>query len=155
MQKSSNRGHCGAAEFKSSGSLAKVFESKRRTGILVDILSYTIFYSVGMNERIDLMQETLDLLVLQVLRWGPQHGHGIGQAIRQGSEDVLQVELYPALHWVEKQGWLESEWRMSEANRRARYYKMKPKGRRQLAAEQSWWKQLVRAVARTMKPEKE
>jgi PadR family transcriptional regulator, regulatory protein PadR len=111
-----------------------------------------------MNQRIDLMQGTLDLLVLQVLQWGPQHGHGIGLAIRQRSEDVLQVEhgsLYPALHRLEKQGWLESEWRMSEANRRARYYKLTPKGRRQLAAEQSRWKQLVRAVARTMKPVKE
>jgi PadR family transcriptional regulator PadR len=111
-----------------------------------------------MNERIELMQGTLDLLVLQVLQWGPQHGHGIGQAIRQRSQDVLQVEhgsLYPALHRLEKQGWLESEWRMSEANRRARYYKLTPKGRRQLAAEQSRWKQLVRAVARTMKPVKE
>jgi transcriptional regulator len=111
-----------------------------------------------MNERIDLMQGTLDLLVLQMLQWGPRHGHGIGQAIRQRSEDVLQVEhgsLYPALHRLEKQGWLESEWRMSEANRRARYYKLTVKGRRQLAAEQSRWKQLVRAVARTMKPVKE
>jgi PadR family transcriptional regulator PadR len=111
-----------------------------------------------MNERIDLMQGTLDLLVLQVLQWGPQHGHGIGQAIRQRSQDVLQVEhgsLYPALHRLEKQSWLESEWRMSEANRRARYYKLTPKGRRQLAAEQSRWRQLVRAVARTMKPVKE
>jgi PadR family transcriptional regulator, regulatory protein PadR len=111
-----------------------------------------------MNGRIDLMQGTLDLLVLQVLRWGPQHGHGIGQAIRQRSQDVLQVEhgsLYPALHRLEKQGWVASEWRMSEANRRARYYKLTPKGRRQLAAEQSRWKQLVRAVARTMKPVKE
>jgi transcriptional regulator len=111
-----------------------------------------------MNDRIDLMQGTLDLLVLQVLQWGPEHGHGIGQAIRRRSEDALQVEhgsLYPALHRLERQGWLESEWRMSEANRRARYYKLTPKGRRQLAAEQSRWKQLVRAVARTMKPVKE
>lgn len=111
-----------------------------------------------MNQRIELMQGTLDLLVLQVLQWGPQHGHGIGQAIRQRSEDALQVEhgsLYPALHRLERQGWLESEWRMSEANRRARYYKLTPKGRRQLVAEQSQWKQLVRAVARTMKPVKE
>lgn len=110
-----------------------------------------------MNERIGLMQGTLDLLALQVLQWGPQHGHGIGQAIRQRSDDALRVEhgsLYPALHRLEKQGWLESEWRMSEANRRARYYKLTPKGRRQLAAEQSRWKQLVRAVARTMRPVK-
>ena len=111
-----------------------------------------------MGERIELMQGALDLLVLQVLQWGPEHGHGIGQAIRQRSDDALQVEhgsLYPALHRLEKQGWLESEWKMSEANRRARYYKLTPKGRRQLLAEQSRWKQLVRAVARTMKPVKE
>ena len=111
-----------------------------------------------MGERIELMQGALDLLVLQVLQWGPEHGHGIGQAIRQRSEDALQVEhgsLYPALHRLEKQGWLESEWKMSEANRRARYYKLTPKGRRRLLAEQSRWKQLVRAVARTMKPVKE
>ena len=97
------------------------------------------------------------MLVLQVLV-GAEHGHGMGQAIRQRSDDALQVEHgspYPALHRLEKQGWLESEWRMSEANRRARYYKLTPKGRRQLAAEQSRWKQLVRAVARTMKPVKE
>jgi PadR family transcriptional regulator PadR len=111
-----------------------------------------------MGERIELMQGALDLLVLQVLQWGPQHGHGIGQAIRQRSEDALQVEhgsLYPALHRLEKQGWLASEWKISEANRRARYYKLTPNGRRQLLAEQSRWKQLVRAVARTMKPVKE
>ena|ERR1035438_8719354 len=111
-----------------------------------------------MGERIELMQGALDLLVLQVLQWGPEHGHGIGQAIRQRSEDALQVEhgsLYPALHRLEKQGWLASEWKTSEANRRARYYKLTPKGRRQLLAEQSRWKQLVRAVARTMKPVKE
>ena len=104
------------------------------------------------------MQGALDLLVLQVLQWGPQHGHGIGQAIRQRSEEAVQVEhgsLYPALHRLEKQGWLESEWKMSEANRRARFYKLTAKGRRQLVAEQSRWKQLARAVARTMKPVKE
>jgi PadR family transcriptional regulator, regulatory protein PadR len=111
-----------------------------------------------MSERIDLMQGTLDLLVLQVLQWGPQHGHGIGQAIRSRSKEVLQVEhgsLYPALHRLEKQGWLASEWKISEANRRARYYRLTPLGKRQLQAEQSRWKQLVRAVARTMKPLKE
>ncbi len=111
-----------------------------------------------MQQRIELMQGTLDLLVLQVLQWGPQHGHGIGQAIRIRSQDVLQVEhgsLYPALHRLERQGWLASEWKMSEAGRRARFYRLTPKGRRQLLAEQSRWKQLVRAVARTMKPVKE
>jgi PadR family transcriptional regulator PadR len=111
-----------------------------------------------MADRIELLQGTLDLLILQVLQWGPQHGHGIGQAIRARSQDVLQIEhgsLYPALHRLEKQGWLGSEWKISEANRRARYYKLRPAGKRQLAAEQSRWKQLVRAVARTMKPIKE
>ncbi len=111
-----------------------------------------------MPDRIDLMQGTLDLLVLQVLQWGPEHGHGIGQAIRQRSQEVLQVEhgsLYPALHRLEQKGWLASDWQMSEANRRARYYKLTPKGKRQLLLEQSRWRQLVRAVARTMKPVKE
>jgi PadR family transcriptional regulator PadR len=111
-----------------------------------------------MANRIDLMQGTLDLLILQVLQWGPEHGHGIGQAIRQRSQEVLQVEhgsLYPALHRLEQKGWLASDWQMSEANRRARYYKLTPKGKRQLLAEQSRWRQLVRAVARTMKPVKE
>jgi PadR family transcriptional regulator len=111
-----------------------------------------------MSDRIELVQGTLDLLILQVLRWGPQHGHGIGQAIRLRSQDVLQVEhgsLYPALHRLEQRGWLASDWRMSEANRRARYYKLTTKGKRQLVEEQSRWKQLVRAVARTMKPVKE
>src|SRR5580700_2471792 len=110
------------------------------------------------NDRIDLLQGTLDLLILQTLQWGPQHGHGIGQAIRVSSNDVLQIEhgsIYPALHRLESRGWLASEWKMSEANRRAKYYKLTPKGRRQLVAEQSRWKQLVRAVARTMKPVKE
>jgi transcriptional regulator len=111
-----------------------------------------------MPDRIGLLQGTLDLLILQVLQWGPEHGHGIGQAIRARSQDVLQIEhgsLYPALHRLEKQGWLCSEWRISEANRRARYYKLTAKGKRQLVEEQSRWKQLVRAVARTMKPVKE
>jgi transcriptional regulator len=111
-----------------------------------------------MADRIELLQGTLDLLILQVLQWGPQHGHGIGQAIRARSQEVLQIEhgsLNPAQHRLEKQGWLASEWKISEANRRARYYKLTPRGKRQLIAEQSRWKQLVRAVARTMKPVKE
>jgi PadR family transcriptional regulator, regulatory protein PadR len=111
-----------------------------------------------MSGRIDLLQGTLDLLILQVLQWGPEHGHGIGQAIRMRSQEALQVEhgsLYPALHRLEKRGWLASEWKISEANRRARYYKLTAAGRRQLLEEQSRWKQLVRAVARTMKPVKE
>lgn len=105
--------------------------------------------------RTGLVQGTLDLLILQTLQWGPHHGHGIGQAIRLSSEDVLQIEhgsLYPALHRLERRGWLSSEWKMSEANRRAKYYKITLQGRKQLLEEQSRWKQLVRTVARSMKP---
>jgi|SRR5436305_13232348 PadR family transcriptional regulator PadR len=109
------------------------------------------------DSRIDLLQGTLDLLILQTLQWGPQHGHGIGQAIRISSQDTLQVEhgsLYPALHRLERRGWLASEWKLSEANRRAKYYRLTPLGKKQLLTEQSKWKQLVRAVARTIKPQK-
>jgi transcriptional regulator len=105
--------------------------------------------------RIDLLQGTLDLLILQTLQWGSQHGHGIGQAIRLSSNDVLQIEhgsLYPALHKLESRGWLASEWKMSEANRRAKFYKLTAKGKKQMLEEQSKWKQLVRAIARTAKP---
>lgn len=94
-------------------------------------------------------------MILQTLKWGSMHGHGIGQAIRSSSQEAIQVEhgsLYPALHRLEKRGWLAAEWKISEANRRARYYKLTPKGKKQLAAEQSKWRLLVRAVARTMKP---
>ena len=82
--------------------------------------------------RVSLVQGTLDLLILQTLQWGSQHGHGIGQAIRISSEDALQIEhgsLYPALHRLESRGWLSSEWKMSEANRRAKYYKITPQGK--------------------------
>ncbi|HEY6343317.1 MAG TPA: PadR family transcriptional regulator [Bryobacteraceae bacterium] len=105
--------------------------------------------------HIDLLHGTLDLMILQTLKWGPQHGHGIGQAIRASSRDALQVEhgsLYPALHRLERRGWLAAEWKMSEANRRARYYRLTPKGKKQLLKEQSRWKALVRAVAQTMRP---
>ena len=106
-------------------------------------------------DRIELLQGTLDMLVLQTLQWGPQHGHGIGQAIRANSLDVLRIEhgsLYPALHRLEKQGWLEAEWRNSETNRRAKYYKLTAGGRKQLLHEQSKWKLLVKTVSRLMKP---
>jgi PadR family transcriptional regulator PadR len=107
------------------------------------------------QNRIELLQGTLDLLILQTLQWGPRHGHGIGQAIRVSSQDALQVEhgsLYPALHRLERQGWLSSEWKTSEANRRAKYYQLTAQGKKQLLEQQSKWKQLVRIVARGMKP---
>jgi PadR family transcriptional regulator, regulatory protein PadR len=108
--------------------------------------------------HIDLLHGTLDLMILQTLKWGARHGHGIGQSIRASSQDAFQVEhgtLYPALHRLERRGWLAAEWKMSEAKRRARYYRLTPKGRQRLLEEQSQWKALVRAVAQTMKPVKE
>lgn len=105
-----------------------------------------------MGARVQMMQGILDLLILQVLQSGPQHGHGVGQALRMRTREALQIEhgsLYPALRRLERAGCLASEWKMSPAARRARYYKLTPRGRKQLAAEQSRWKELVRAVART------
>ena len=107
------------------------------------------------ENRIELLQGTLDLLILQTLQWGPRHGYGILQAIRTGSGEVLQVEtgsLYPALHRLEDRGWIASFWGTSENNRKARYYRLTPKGRKQLAQHSNRWAQLVRAIARVMKP---
>jgi PadR family transcriptional regulator PadR len=107
------------------------------------------------QNRLELLQGTLDMLVLRTLQWGPQHGHGVGQAIRRSSADLLQIErgsLYPALHRLEAQGLIASEWRASELNRRAKYYRLTGKGRKQLVAEQSQWKLLVKTIARVMRP---
>src|ERR1700682_4771007 len=107
------------------------------------------------ERRWELLQGTLDMLVLRTLQWGPQHGHGIGQAIRAQSDDLLKVEtgsLYPALHRLVKRGWLKSEWGVSEANQRARFYRLTPSGRAQLIREQDRWSQLVRAIGRIMNP---
>ena len=105
--------------------------------------------------RIELLQGTLDMLILRTLQWGPRHGHGIGLALRASSQDVLQVEhgsLYPALHRLEKQGWIESEWKLTENKQRAKYYRLTPAGRRQLGAARSRWDLLVRTIARVMRP---
>ena len=107
------------------------------------------------DRRLELLQGTLDMLILRTLQWGPQHGHGIGQAIRAQSEDVLKVEtgsLYPALHRLEDRGWIVSFWGTSENNRRARYYRLTPAGRKQLAQQTTRWAQLVRAVNRIVQP---
>ena len=98
---------------------------------------------------------TLDLLILKRLAIGPSHGHTIAHAIERGSEDVLQVEhgsLYPALHRLEDRGWIASFWGTSENNRRARYYRLTPKGRQQLAHQTSRWDDIVRAVNRILRP---
>jgi transcriptional regulator len=107
------------------------------------------------RERLELLQGTLDMLILRTLQWGPQHGHGIGVAIRTQSDGLLKVEtgsLYPALHRLEKRGWLKSEWDLSEANQRAKYYKLTAAGKAQLSREQDRWSQLVDAIGRIMNP---
>jgi PadR family transcriptional regulator PadR len=109
----------------------------------------------GDAQRLELLQGTLDMLILRTLQWGPQHGHGIGQAIRTQSDDLLKVEtgsLYPALHRLLKRGWLKSEWGLSEANQRARYYELTAAGKAQLVRERDRWSQLVDAIGRIMNP---
>ena len=102
-----------------------------------------------------LVKGTLDMLVLQTLRLGPAHGYTIAKVIGQRSEAFLQVEqgsLYPALNRLEDRGWVDSYWDISENNRRARYYRLTPKGRRQLQVESEQWEQLVRAIGLVMRP---
>jgi transcriptional regulator len=106
----------------------------------------------------EVLQGTLDLLVLQTLLLGPAHGHTIAYAIEHRSDDVLQVEhgsLYPALHRLEDRKWIASFWGTSENNRKARYYRLTPAGRRQLAVQTSRWEQLVNAVNRVLRPQSE
>jgi transcriptional regulator len=103
----------------------------------------------GYQNRIELLQGTLDLLILQTLQWGSQHGYAITNAIRANSRDLLQVEtgsLYPALHRLEKQGWVKSEWRQTEANQRAKFYKLTAGGKKRLLAERDRWSQMVTAI---------
>ena len=104
--------------------------------------------------RIELLQGTLDMLILRTLMWGPQHGHGISVAIRASSEDTLQVDhgsLYPALHRLREQGLLSAEWGTTENKQRARYYRLTAKGKKRLAAERSKWDEMVAAIACVMK----
>jgi len=111
--------------------------------------------SIGDEERIELLQGTLDLLILRTLLLGPAHGHAITKAIERNSEDVLQVEqgsLYPALHRLIKRGWITFEEGASENNRRAKFYRLTPRGRRQLEIETSRWDKLARAIGRILRP---
>lgn len=105
--------------------------------------------------RIELLQGTLDLIVLQTLRWGPRHGYGLAQMIRASSRDVLQVDtgsLYPALHRLERQGCIAADWHTSENNQRVRVYRLTAKGRKQLARERSQWEQVTRAIGAILAP---
>jgi PadR family transcriptional regulator PadR len=103
----------------------------------------------------DLLGGTLDMLVLRTLELGPSHGFGIARSIEERSDDVLLIEegsLYPALHRLEERGWIASEWGTSDNNRRARFYRLTPKGRRQLATEAGRWVELAEAIRRVMAP---
>jgi PadR family transcriptional regulator PadR len=110
------------------------------------------------QDRIQLLQGTLDLLVLQTLVFGPQHGHGIATAIQRTSDDVLLVDhgsLYPALQRLERAGLILSDWGISDNNRKARFYKLTRTGRARLTAETGKWEKMVRAVSRVLKPSKQ
>jgi PadR family transcriptional regulator, regulatory protein PadR len=111
-----------------------------------------------MPDRIELLQGTLDMLILQSLTWGRLHGYAISQAIRSGSGDLLQVEtgsLYPALHRLEKRGWVRSEWGITDNNQRAKFYSLTASGKKQLVTERSRWNALSDAIAGLMNPPSE
>lgn len=107
------------------------------------------------QDRIELLQGTLDLLILRTLLTGPSHGHAIAKHIQHTSEDLLQVEtgsLYPALHRLEAQGWIAASWELSDKGKRAKYYRLTPRGRKQLTAEHSKWQMFSRAMRLVLKP---
>ena len=100
--------------------------------------------------RLELLQGTLDMLILQTLQWGPQHGYAISQTIQSQSSDALKIEtgsLYPALHRLQKQGWVRSEWRQTDAKQRAKFYRLTAAGKKQLVRERDRWSQLVAAIS--------
>ena len=108
-----------------------------------------------MADKIELLQGTLDMLILRTLLFGPAHGHQIAKHIQRTTEEVLQVEhgsLYPALHRLERKGWLSAKWEVREQKRELKYYRLTPAGRRQFAKEESNWKALAGAIARVMWP---
>lgn len=110
------------------------------------------------QNRIELLQGTLDLLILQTLQWGPQHGYGISQAIRSRSGEALQVDtgsLYPALHRLERQKWIAADWKISENKQRVRVYRLTGAGKKQLLSERSRWSQISEAIAGILNPAKE
>src|SRR5271154_87457 len=116
----------------------------------------TIMTSKNSPSRTELLQGTLDMLILRTLLFGPAHGHQIAKHIQRTTEDVLQVEhgsLYPALHRMERKGWIAAKWDISkDRNRELKFYGLTAAGRKQLASEESKWKQLARAIARVMRP---
>ena len=114
-----------------------------------------------MNERyqnrIELLQGTLDMLILQTLQWGPRHGYGLSQSIRTNSGEMLKVDtgsLYPALHRLERAKWIAADWKVSENNQRTRVYRLTAKGKKQLVSERSKWAKLSEAIAGVLNPAK-
>lgn len=110
------------------------------------------------KNRVELLQGTLDMLILQTLQWGSRHGYGIIQALRTQSGDVLQVEtgsLYPALHRMERQGWITSKWGETEQNQRAKFWKITLEGKKQLARDRSKWETMVGAIGNILSPSSE
>jgi PadR family transcriptional regulator, regulatory protein PadR len=107
------------------------------------------------TNRLELLQGTLEMMILRALLFGPTNGYQIAKVIENMSDEVLQVDhssLYPALHRMEKKGWLSSKWKNSETNRRAKFYQLTNLGRKQLASERSKWERLTSAIARVMRP---
>ncbi len=110
------------------------------------------------NPRVDLLQGTLDLLILRTLLPGPSHGHAIAKHIQRTSEEMLQVEtgsLYPALHRLEAKGWIAASWELSDKGKRARYYRLTASGKKQLISEQSKWHAMARAIGLVLDPAEE
>jgi len=107
------------------------------------------------ERRVELVQGTLDMLVLRTLRWGPMHGQGIARSIEQTSDDVLKIDhgsLYPALQRLLQEGWIAAEWGLSSSNRKARFYSLTAAGRKQLRQETSRWERVARAIAQVLRP---
>lgn len=107
------------------------------------------------KSRVELLQGTLDLLILRTLQSGPSHGHAIGKHIQRTTDEMLQVEtgsLYPALHRLEAQGWIDASWEISDKGKRAKYYRLTAAGKKQLATERSRWEQLSRAIGMVLNP---
>ena len=108
--------------------------------------------------RVELLQGTLDMLILRTLLFGPMHGHGIAKHIQRTSDEVLQVDhgsLYPALHRLDRQRWITSKWEATDRGREMKFYRLTAAGRKQLTLEESRWEQLARAIARVMRPAEE
>ena len=108
------------------------------------------------DERIALLQGTLDLLILRILVFGPQHGQGIARAIEQHADDALLIDqgsLYPALQRLEERGWISAEWGVSDNNRKARFYELTRQGRKQLVTQTTQWRRLAAAIGRILGPE--